>query len=270
MSIGKPLSLSFSPCPNDTFMFEAMLHGRIDTEGLLFDVRLADVETLNHAAMRGESDISKVSFHAYTYLRNSYELLPSGSALGFGNGPLLVSAKPLNKAQVSSLRIAIPGRYTTAAALLKAAFPDVRDLYEYVFSDIEEAVLKGETDAGVLIHEGRFTYKKKGLYLIADLGALWEERRGMPVPLGGIVVRRNLPEDIKNKVARVLRKSIEYALAHLDSAMPFVRQHAQEMDENVMRQHIELYVNKFSIDLGEEGKKAVDCFLEIIQTSTTF
>jgi 1,4-dihydroxy-6-naphthoate synthase len=227
-------------------------------------VHLADVEALNHAAMRAEPDISKVSFHAYAYLRNSYDLLSSGSALGFGNGPLLVSAKPVLKTQISSLRIAIPGRYTTAAALLKAAFPDVRDLREYVFSDIEEAVLNGEADAGVLIHEGRFTYSKKGLHLIADLGTLWEEQTGMPVPLGGIVMRRNLPEDIKAKVARVLRRSIECALAHPDIAMPFVRQYAQEMDESVMRQHIILYVNKFSLDLGEEGKRAVDCFLKRI------
>ncbi|MDR0294741.1 MAG: 1,4-dihydroxy-6-naphthoate synthase [Prevotellaceae bacterium] len=264
MFIEKPLSLFFSPCPNDTFMFEAMVHGRVDTEGLLFDVRLADVEALNHAAMRAEADVTKVSFHAYAYLRDNYELLPSGSALGFGNGPLLVSAKPIGKEQVSSLSVAIPGCYTTAAALLKAAFPEVQDLREYVFSDIEEALLKGETDAGVLIHEGRFTYNKKGLHLIADLGALWEKQTGMPIPLGGIVVRRNLSEDIKGKVARVLRRSVEYALAQPDSSIPFVRQYAQEMDENVMRQHIKLYVNKFSIDLGEEGQRAVDCFLKMI------
>jgi len=264
MPINKNLSLSFSPCPNDTFMFEAMLHGRIDTEGLSFNVQLADVETLNHAAMRAEADITKVSFHAYAYLRNSYELLSSGSALGFGNGPLLVSAKPVPKTQISSLRIAIPGRYTTAVALLKAAFPDVRDLREYVFSDIENAVLKNEADAGVLIHEGRFTYKKKGLHLLADLGTLWEEQQEMSVPLGGIVVRRSLPEELKSTIARILRKSIEYALANPDSVMPFVRQHAQEMDENVMKQHIELYVNKFSVDLGEEGQRAIDCFLKMI------
>ena len=259
------LTLSFSPCPNDTFMFEAMVHGRVDTEGLSFNVRMADVEALNHAAMREEANISKVSFHAYAYLRNRYELLPSGSALGFGNGPLLVSAKPIAVAQVGSLNIAIPGRYTTAAALLKIVFPDVQDLREYVFSDIEEAVLKGEVEAGVLIHEGRFTYSRKGLHLIADLGALWEKQTGMPIPLGGIVVRRNLPEDIKRKVARVLRRSVEYALAHPDSGMDFVRRHAQEMDERVMKQHIELYVNKFSIDLGEEGRRAVAYFIQLLQ-----
>jgi 1,4-dihydroxy-6-naphthoate synthase len=258
------LSLAFSPCPNDTFMFEAMVHGRIDTEGLSFDVRLSDVEALNHAAMRAEADITKVSYHTYAYLRNHYELLPSGSALGFGNGPLLVSAKPLSKEQVPSLSIAIPGRYTTAAALLKAAFPAVQDLHEYVFSDIEETVLKGAVDAGVLIHEGRFTYNKKGLHLIADLGALWEAQTGQPIPLGGIVVRKSLPDDIKNNVARVLRRSVEYALAHPDSGMAFIRQHAQEMDDNVMKQHIELYVNKFSIELGEEGRQAIDLFLNAL------
>jgi len=260
-----PLSLSFSPCPNDTFMFEAMVHGRVDTEGLSFDVRLADVEALNHAAMREEVDITKISFHAYAYLRDCYELLPAGSALGCGNGPLLVSAGPIPKEKISSLSIAIPGRYTTAAALLKAAFPAVQDLREYVFSDIEEAVLKDEVEAGVLIHEGRFTYRKKGLHLIADLGALWEERTGMPIPLGGIVVRRSLPEDIKGKAARVLRRSVEYALAHPGSGMDFIRLHAQEMDESVMKQHIELYVNKFSVDLGEEGRRSVDYFLQVVR-----
>jgi 1,4-dihydroxy-6-naphthoate synthase len=245
-------------------MFEAMLHGRVDTEGLTFDVHIADVETLNHAAMNARADITKISFHAYAYVRDRYELLPSGSALGFGNGPLLVSAKPADKAQVSSFGIAIPGRYTTAAALLKVAFPQAQDLREYLFSDIEEAVLKGKADAGVLIHEGRFTYRKKGLHLIADLGVLWEERTGMPIPLGGIVVWQGLSQEVKSKVARVLCRSVEYALAHPGSGMAFIRQHAREMEERVIRQHIELYVNKFSIDLGEEGIKAIDCFLKDI------
>ncbi len=256
--------LAFSPCPNDTFMFDAMVNGRIDTEGMTFDVHLADVETLNHAAMRGEYDITKLSYHAYAYVQDRYELLPSGSALGFGNGPLLVSRCPLPDELPSTLRVAIPGRYTTAVALLKAAYPQLDNLHEYVFSDIEGAVLRGETDAGVLIHEGRFTYAQKGLQLVADLGALWEQRTEMPIPLGGIAVRKSLSGEIKQKIARVLRSSVEYALAHPAASSAFVRAHAQEMDEKVIRRHILLYVNRFSVNLGEEGWRAVSFFLKVL------
>ncbi len=256
--------LAFSPCPNDTFMFDAMVNGRIDTGGLAFDVHLADVETLNRAAMLGQYDITKLSYHAYAYVQDSYELLSAGSALGFGNGPLLVSRYPQPSELPPTLRVAIPGRYTTAVALLKAAYPQLSNLHEYVFSDIEGAVLRGEADAGVLIHEGRFTYAQRGLQLVADLGALWEQRAGMPIPLGGIAVRRSLPAPAKQHIAQLMRRSVEYALAYPDAGAAFVSEHAQEMDEQVLRQHIALYVNRFSIDLGEEGQRAVSFFLSLL------
>jgi 1,4-dihydroxy-6-naphthoate synthase len=258
------LTLSFSPCPNDTFMFDAMVHHRIDTEGLEFNVQLADVEALNHAAMQAKADITKLSYHAYAYVRDKYNMLSSGSALGFGNGPLLVSKRELHPEELKNARIAVAGRYTTSVALLKATCPEVSNLREYLFSDIEDAVLQGEADAGVLIHEGRFTYAQKGLRLIADLGKLWEDSTGQAIPLGGIAVKRELLEEVQKKVERVLRRSIEYAFAHPEESHDFVCAHAQEMNEEVMRQHIALYVNRFSIDLGEKGWKAVNFFLEKI------
>ncbi len=261
------LSLAFSPCPNDTFMFDALVHHRIDTCGLDFDVHIADVETLNHAAMRGEYDITKLSYHAYAYVEDRYELLPAGSALGFGNGPLLVSREPLGDNLSPDLRVAIPGRYTTAVALLQAAYPQLQDRREYVFSDIEGAVLRGEVDAGVLIHEGRFTYAQKGLHLIADLGALWEQHTGMAIPLGGIAVRRTLPEEVRLSLARLLRESVLYARLQPEAGAAFVRTHAREMDEAVIRSHIALYVNDFSVDLGEAGRRAVDYFLKRLKNN---
>jgi 1,4-dihydroxy-6-naphthoate synthase len=258
------LSLAFSPCPNDTFMFDAMVHHRIDTEGLQFDVHLADVEALNHAAMRGACDITKLSYHAYAYAKERYAMLPAGSALGFGNGPLLVSARALREDELAAARVAVAGRYTTSVALLKVAFPQLTDLRETVFSNIEHMVLCGEADAGVLIHEGRFTYAQKGLHLIADLGARWEEKTRQPVPLGGIAMLRTHPEERQQTVTRVLRRSIEYALAHPDAGAAFVREHAQEMDAQVIKQHIALYVNRFSLDLGGDGWNAVHYFLKQI------
>ncbi|MDR0691630.1 MAG: 1,4-dihydroxy-6-naphthoate synthase [Prevotellaceae bacterium] len=258
------LSLAFSPCPNDTFMFDALAHHRIDTEGLHFNVHLADVEALNHAAMRHTYDITKLSYHAYAYVEEQYAMLPAGSALGFGNGPLLVSARALHEDELATARVAVAGRYTTSVALLKAAFPQVADLRETVFSNIERMVLCGDADAGVLIHEGRFTYAQKGLHLIADLGARWEEKTRQPVPLGGIAMRRTHPEALQQTVTRVLRRSIEYALAHPDAGAAFVRKHAQEMDGQVIKQHIALYVNRFSLDLGDDGREAVHYFLKQI------
>ncbi|MDR3235963.1 MAG: 1,4-dihydroxy-6-naphthoate synthase [Prevotellaceae bacterium] len=259
------LSLAISPCPNDTFMFDALVHHRIDTEGLRFDLHLADVEALNHAAMRGAYDMTKLSYHAYTYVDAQYDMLPSGSALGFGNGPLLVSAREWRNSELADARVAVAGRYTTSVALLRAAFPQITHLREMLFSDIERAVLHGDADAGVLIHEGRFTYAQKGLRLIADLGERWEAQTHRAVPLGGIAVRRTLSGGVQQKAARVLRRSIEYAFAHPEASAAFVRQHAQEMDEHVIQQHIRLYVNQYSLDLGEQGREAVGYFLKKIK-----
>jgi 1,4-dihydroxy-6-naphthoate synthase len=258
------LSLGFSPCPNDCFMFDAIVNERIDLEGLRFTVRLADVEALNKAAFAGQADVTKLSYHAFAHCAADYVLLDAGSALGTNCGPLLISKRPLSQDQVATgtLRIAIPGRYTTANFLLGLAFPAARDKTELVFSEIEPALLDDRFDAGLIIHENRFTYQAKGLRKIIDLGEFWESETGAPIPLGGIAIRRSLPGEVKQRVNRVLRRSVEYAFAHRDASLPFVREHAQEMSDEVMYRHIDLYVNEYSIDLGAEGRRAVELLFE--------
>ena len=258
------LSLGFSPCPNDCFMFDAIVHRRIDMEGLEFSVCMADVEALNKAAFAAEADVTKLSYHAFAHCASTYVLLDAGSALGRNCGPLLVSKRAISKDEVAAgkVRIAIPGKYTTANFLLGLAFPDARDRTELVFSAIEPAVLNGEYDAGLIIHENRFTYEAKGLKKIVDLGEFWESETGKPIPLGGIVANRSLPDEVKQRVNRVLRRSVEYAFAHRAASLPFVREHAQEMSEEVMYRHIDLYVNEYSVDLGAEGRRAVELLFE--------
>lgn len=253
------LTLGFSPCPNDCFMFDAIVNGRIDLEGLEFAPHLADVEALNKAAFAGKADVTKLSYHAYAYCAADYVLLDAGSALGRNCGPLLISKRPISQEDVASgrIRLAIPGRYTTANFLLGLAYPKAQDKTELVFSEIEGALLDGRFDAGLIIHENRFTYQAKGLLKIVDLGEFWEQETGAPIPLGGIVIRRSLPDEVKARVGRVLRRSVEYAFAHREASLPYVREHAQEMDEGVMYRHIDLYVNEFSVDLGPEGRRAV-------------
>lgn len=254
------LTLGYSPCPNDCFIFDALVHKRIDLEGLDFDVRLADVEALNKAAFAGDADITKLSYHAYAYCVGSYALLDAGSALGRNCGPLLISKRQISQDEVAggALKIAIPGRYTTANFLMGLAFPAATDKWELLFSEIEGAVVDERYDAGLIIHENRFTYEAKGLKKIVDLGEYWEGETGAPIPLGGIVARRSLPIDVKQAVNRIIRRSVEYAFAHPGESLPYVRAHAQEMSEEVMYKHIDLYVNQFSVDLGEEGRAAVD------------
>lgn len=254
------LTLAFSPCPNDCFIFDAIVHKRIDLEGLDFDVRLADVEALNTAAFNGDADVSKLSFHAYAHCADTYVLLDAGSALGRNCGPLLISLRPVSQEDVAGgrLKIAIPGRYTTANFLLGLAFPAATDKREMLFSDIEGAVLDGRVDAGLIIHENRFTYEAKGLKKIIDLGEFWEGETGAPIPLGGIAVRRELSLELKEAVNRILRRSVEYAFANPKDSLPYVRAHAQEMNEEVMYKHIDLYVNRYSLDLGQEGRDAVE------------
>jgi len=253
------LSLGFSPCPNDCFMFDAIVNQRIDLEGLTFSVRMEDVEALNKAAFAGEVDVTKLSYHAYAYCADRYVLLDAGSALGRNCGPLLISKRPVSKEEVEAggLKIAIPGKYTTANFLLGLAFPSARDRTELIFSEIEPALLADRFDAGLIIHENRFTYESKGLRKIIDLGEFWEEETGAPIPLGGIVVKRSLADDVQRRVNRVLRRSVEYAFAHRADSLPFVRANAQEMSEEVMYRHIDLYVNEYSVDLGPEGRRAV-------------
>jgi 1,4-dihydroxy-6-naphthoate synthase len=257
------LTLGFSPCPNDTFIFDAMVHGRIDTEGLKFDYFLADVEELNHRAFAGTVDVTKMSFHAYAYAAKNYLILDSGSALGRKNGPLLISKKKLKPEELSDKLIAIPGKYTTANFLLGIAWPEVKNKKEYLFSDIEAALLNEEVDGGVIIHETRFTYGKKGLLKIADLGEYWEKLTNRPIPLGTIVVKRSIPDEIALKVNRILKRSLEFAYKDSGPAFDFVVGNAREMDKNVMNSHIKMFVNDFTMDLGEEGHAAIEKFFRI-------
>jgi len=279
------LSLGFSPCPNDTFIFDAMIHQKIDTEGLSFDVVFDDVETLNQKAFRADLDITKLSYHAYAYLTEKYVLLHAGSALGFGVGPLLICENedyiladglqnlrlqnsdlrpqtPDLRSLTSDLKIGIPGKYTTANFLLSLAYPEAKNKIEMKFFEIESALLNHTIDMGVIIHENRFTYQKKGLKKIIDLGEYWEDLTKGPIPLGGIMVKREHPEEIKQKVNRIIKRSVQYAFDHPDSGMDFISSLSQEMSKEVINKHIELYVNKFSLDLGEVGRKAVHTFFE--------
>jgi 1,4-dihydroxy-6-naphthoate synthase len=251
------LTLGFSPCPNDTFIFDAMVHGRIDTEGLEFDYLLADVEELNRKAFTGKLDITKMSFYAYAYAAANYLLLDSGSALGHRNGPLLISKYKIDPLKLSEMRIAIPGKYTTANMLFSIAWPHALNKTEYLFSSIEDALLREEVDAGLIIHETRFTYNKRGLQKIADMGEFWEKLTGLPIPLGTIAVNKRLPKETALKVNRIVRRSLEYAYHDSIASYDFVVANAKEMDSNVMNSHIKLFVNKFTINLGKDGKKAI-------------
>jgi 1,4-dihydroxy-6-naphthoate synthase len=254
-------TLGFSPCPNDTFIFDALVNKKIDTEGLDFEVFLEDVQTLNQWAMQGKLDISKISYGVLPLILSQYRLLEAGGALGKGVGPLLISSSPRPLAEVNACTIAIPGRQTTAHLLFSLAFPEAAQKEFMVFSDIEDAVLSGKVDCGVIIHENRFTYQQKGLTKLMDLGEFWEKETGAPIPLGGIVLRENLAPSLSKKVNALIRKSLEYAFSHYPTLSDYVKAHAQEMDEKVMRQHIDLYVNNFSLSLGKDGKKAVQTLL---------
>jgi 1,4-dihydroxy-6-naphthoate synthase len=257
------LTLGFSPCPNDTFIFDAMLRQKIDTEGLEFEVFMEDVEALNRRAFAGELDVTKLSYHAFAHLADQYALLDAGSALGNNCGPLLIARAPMHTQEINAARIAIPGKMTTANFLLSMAYPDAHNKQETLFSDIEDAVLEGRADAGLIIHENRFTYAQRGLVKILDLGEHWETTTGLPIPLGGIVVRRSLPIDIQHKVNRVMRRSVEYAFAHPEEVMPYVRCHAQAMEDAVIQAHIDLYVTHYTVDLGASGRAAVEQMFRI-------
>ncbi|QZE12971.1 1,4-dihydroxy-6-naphthoate synthase [Halosquirtibacter laminarini] len=249
------LSLGFSTCPNDTFIFDAMIHHKIDTEGLTFEVVMEDVEALNDKAFKQELDITKLSYHAFCYLTDHYRLMNAGSALGRGNGPLLISHK--EQVDLQNGVVAIPGKYTTANLLLTVAYPQIQHKKELLFSDIEQSLLEDQIEAGTIIHENRFTYSERGLHKIADLGALWESRSGHAIPLGGIVTKREFPLELQKKIDRVMARSVQYAFDNPTESVAFMKQHAQEMELEVMKKHIALYVNQFTKDLGEEGKTAI-------------
>jgi len=255
------LSIGFSPCPNDTFIFDALIHGKIDTEGLDFEVHMADVEELNQMAFRGELDITKLSYHAFLHILEEYIMMDSGSALGNNCGPLLIKNAGAENPIKTDL-IAIPGKYTTANFLLNYAFPDLQNKQELLFSDIESAIKNKEVSAGLIIHENRFTYTDRGFEKVKDLGEHWEKSTGMPIPLGGIAIKRNLDKALQEKVQRLIRKSLEFAFENPAESLGFVKQHAQDMDAEVMQKHINLYVNDYSLSLGEKGKEAIQYMYE--------
>jgi 1,4-dihydroxy-6-naphthoate synthase len=234
-----------------------MVHGRIDTEGLEFDYFLTDVEELNRKALSSDVDITKISYHAYAYVAQNYLILDAGSALGHRNGPLLISKRQLKISDLSRMKIAIPGKYTTANLLFSIAWPEVVNKKEYIFSKIEDAILEDEVDAGLIIHENRFTYYKRGLQKLADMGEYWETLTGLPVPLGAIVIKRNIPENIALKVNRVVRRSLEYAYKDSFASYDFVSGNAREMDSTIMNNHIKLFVNEYTVNLGAKGREAI-------------
>lgn len=250
----KTLRLSISPCPNDTFMFDAIVNGRIDCEGLSFEVEYHDIEELNHGVEALGPDISKISCAVLPAIKQHYRLLDSGAALGRGNGPLLVRRKG-DKGAIKHLLV--PGVHTTANALVGRLFPQIEYREPMLFSKIAEAVERGDADAGVLIHEGRFVYERRNLELVADLGIEWERQTDLPLPLGGIVIRRELGDDVRHKVERVLRRSIEYAFDNPLLSRDYIKAHAQEMEDDVIEKHIALFVNNFSLSLGEQGRRAI-------------
>ena len=247
-------TLSISPCPNDTFMFDAMINGRIDCGGLQFSTEYFDIEELNARAVQGIAHVSKISAAVLSQVADRYRVLDCGAALGRGNGPLLVRRRgddsPIR-------RVAVPGLHTTAAMLMRRLFPEITDVAPILFSDIAEAVERGDYDAGVLIHEGRFVYGRRNLELVADLGQLWEHETGLPLPLGLIVVRRDLPEEVQAQIETTLRRSIEYAFADPQASREYVKSHARELDDDVIEKHISMFVNDFSLSLGDEGRRAI-------------
>jgi 1,4-dihydroxy-6-naphthoate synthase len=256
------LTLGFSPCPNDTFIFYALVHGLVPAGGLSFRERLEDVETLNRLVLDRALAISKISFHLLGHVRDEYALLRSGGALGRGCGPLLVARNPIAPSELRGKRIAIPGRYTTASLLLQLHDPALDTLVIMPFHEIMGAVARGEVDAGVIIHESRFTYQEHGLHALLDLGEWWERETGQPIPLGGIVARRDLGTEIVTTVENALRESVLCAQAYPEKARGYIRAHSQEMSDEVCDAHINLYVNRYSVDLGPDGEAAVTTLLE--------
>lgn len=256
------LTLGFSPCPNDTFIFDAMVNGGVDTQGLSFDYVLEDVETLNQWAEQGKLDITKLSYNTFLHTTSQYALLHSGSALGVGVGPLLIARQPLDLSKIASYKIAIPGIKTTANLLLSLAFPQAQNKTELLFSEIENAVLDGRFDAGLVIHESRFTYQQRGLVKLLDLGDWWERETQAAIPLGGIVIRRSFDSRLCATVDSIIKQSLAISWKRYPNLTPFITNNAQEMEEGVMRKHIQLYVNDYTTDLGETGRKAISTLFD--------
>lgn len=256
------LSLGFSPCPNDTFIFDALVNKKMDTDGLEFDVELQDVQTLNEWALQGRLSVTKLSYGVLPLVLDKYIVLNSGSALGRGVGPLLITNNESEIINVEENTIAIPGENTTAHLLFSLAYPKAKNKVFLRYDEIENFVLAGK-GLGVIIHENRFTYESKGLKKIIDLGNYWEKETSNPIPLGGIVINRKLWPSLHKKVDELIKKSIEYAFSKYPQLNDYIRSHAQEMSEDIMRKHIDLYVNDYTLDLKEEGKQAIIKLLEV-------
>jgi len=265
------IDIGFSPCPNDTFIFDALVNHKIDTKGYTFNTHLEDVQTLNEWALQGKLPVSKISYGVWPLVKNNYHLLNAGGALGKGVGPLLIykenatstlensDVENNGKPTIKTMCVAVPGINTTAHLLFSLAFPKVKNKKFLVFNEIEEAVLSGQVDAGVIIHENRFTYAEKGLSKWMDLGTYFEETFNAPIPLGGIIARKDMPNEEVQLLNTLIKESVQYAFKNSYDILPeFVKCHAQEMSEQVMRQHIDLYVNDFTVDMGDTGKKAIE------------
>jgi len=260
------LTLGYSPCPNDTYIFHALTHGLVDTGDISVAERLEDVETLNRLALDGVLDLTKISYHAFMHVRERYCLLRSGGALGRGCGPLVVSKSKTDMASLKGRRIAVPGRYTTAQLLLTLYGEGYEDVVPMRFDRVMDSVLDGETDAGLVIHEGRFTFGEKGLHMVTDLGEWWESHTGLPIPLGGILARRDLGRDVVERADSCIRASIEYATENPGAARDYIKAHSQELEDGVIDSHISLYVNEFSLDIGKEGEAAVRKLVEMAES----
>ena len=258
----KRLTLGYSPCPNDTFIFYALIHEKISCGDIKFTEQLEDVETLNQLALKNQLDLTKISYHAFGHLRDNYVLLHSGGALGRGCGPLVIAPEETSMEKLRGRKIAIPGQLTTANLLLQLYSEGFENLLILPFDQIMDAIKQGKADAGVIIHESRFTYQQHGLHQVLDLGQWWEEDSGYPIPLGGILAKRSLGAEQITLIDRALRHSIEYAYTNPAEPQNYIKKHAQELEDEVIRSHIGLYVNDFSLDLGTEGIEAVSCLLK--------
>lgn len=263
--MGKKFRLGISTCPNDTFIFDALINKKIDNQGIDFEVIFDDIKNLNKYAFSNELDIVKVSFHTFAYVSKYYQILKSGNALGYNCGPLLIAKNSNIFDNLETLTAAIPGEYTSANLLLKLFFPNLKAKKAMIFSEIEDAVLKGHVDCGLIIHESRFTYQQKGLVKIADLGELWEQKTNLPVPLGGIIANRHLDSETKNKISLLIKESIEFAYKNPEQSMDFIRSKAQVMDDKVIKEHIKTYVNSESIELSTKAIQAIELMLDKVQ-----
>jgi len=257
------ITVGFSTCPNDTYIFDALVNGKIENRGIEFIPVLEDVEELNSRALEGDLDVSKMSYFAYGHVSGLYKVLDAGSALGWGNGPLMVSRRKIYADEVSGAKIAVPGMLTTANFLTGLAFPEAGNKKAYLFSDIEDVVLSDEADIGVLIHETRFTYRERGLKLIMDLGDYWEKNTKMPIPLGGIMVHRRIPREVQVEIQDLIRESIEFAMNNPGSAMEYMKRYSRELKEDIIFKHVDTFVNNNSLSLGEDGRNAVLKLLEL-------